>query len=133
MILEFIRGSIYGSFALARNVHPGGSDLGFTSSSLETTAMSVDIRLADTRDIPSLQTLIVASVRTLQASDYSLAQLELALQTVYGIDTQLISDGTYFAAEAQGGKIPFSIPLGTQLRFGHSLFIPIGHGAESEE
>jgi GNAT superfamily N-acetyltransferase len=85
-------------------VHPDGSDLGFTSSSLETTAMSVDIRLADTRDIPSLQTLIVASVRTLQASDYSPAQLELALQTVYGIDTQLISDGTYFAAEAQGAN-----------------------------
>ena len=29
-------------------------------------------------------------------------QLEKALQTVYGVDTQLISDGTYFAAEADG-------------------------------
>lgn len=61
--------------------------------------MSVNIRLAETRDVPALRALIEASVRILQAADYSPAQLELALQTVYGIDTQLISDGTYFAAE----------------------------------
>jgi GNAT superfamily N-acetyltransferase len=39
-------------------------------------------------------------VRGLQAGDYSAAQLEGALRTVYGVDTQLIADGTYFAAEA---------------------------------
>jgi GNAT superfamily N-acetyltransferase len=43
--------------------------------------------------------LIEASVRGLQARDYSPAQLEGALRTVYGVDTQLIADGTYFAAE----------------------------------
>jgi GNAT superfamily N-acetyltransferase len=43
--------------------------------------------------------LIEASVRGLQAGDYSAAQLENALRTVYGVDTQLISDGTYFVAE----------------------------------
>ena len=69
----------------------------------ETTIMSVNIRLAETRDIPTLRALIEASVRILQAADYSSAQLELALQTVYGIDTQLISDGTYFAAEEKAG------------------------------
>jgi N-acetylglutamate synthase-like GNAT family acetyltransferase len=62
--------------------------------------MTVHLRLAEMRDIPALQALIGDSVRILQASDYSPAQLELALQTVYGVDTQLISDGTYFAAEA---------------------------------
>jgi len=61
--------------------------------------MSVRIRLAETCDIPLLRELIEASVRGLQANDYSASQLEAALRTVYGVDTQLISDGTYFAAE----------------------------------
>ncbi|MGA9932803.1 MAG: GNAT family N-acetyltransferase [Terriglobales bacterium] len=62
--------------------------------------MTVRIRLAEARDIPLLRELIEASVRGLQARDYSPAQLESALRTVYGVDTQLIADGTYFAAEA---------------------------------
>ena len=57
------------------------------------------IRLAEPRDIPLLQELIAASVRGLQVADYSAKQLESALRTVYGVDTQLIADGTYFAAE----------------------------------
>jgi GNAT superfamily N-acetyltransferase len=61
--------------------------------------MKISIRLAETRDIPLLRELIEASVRGLQAGDYSAAQLEKALRTVYGVDTQLVSDGTYFAAE----------------------------------
>jgi len=61
--------------------------------------MNICIRLAEVRDIPSLRELIEASVRGLQAGDYSPEQLENALRTVYGVDTQLISDGTYFAAE----------------------------------
>jgi GNAT superfamily N-acetyltransferase len=61
--------------------------------------MATRIRLAEARDIPSLRELIAASVRGLQLGDYSSAQLESALRTVYGVDTQLISDGTYFAAE----------------------------------
>jgi GNAT superfamily N-acetyltransferase len=66
--------------------------------------MAIDIRLAEKRDIPALRALIEVSVRILQASDYSPVQLELALQTVYGIDTQLISDGTYFAAEEKSQR-----------------------------
>ncbi len=62
--------------------------------------MTIRIRLAEARDIPLLRELIEASVRGLQARDYSQAQLEGALRTVYGVDTQLIADGTYFAAEA---------------------------------
>ncbi len=62
--------------------------------------MTIRIRLAEARDIPLLRELIEASVRGLQARDYSPAQLEGALRTVYGVDTQLIADGTYFAAEA---------------------------------
>ncbi|MGB0109613.1 MAG: GNAT family N-acetyltransferase [Terriglobales bacterium] len=62
--------------------------------------MKISIRLAEAREIPSLRELIEASVRGLQAGDYSPEQLEGALRTVYGVDTQLISDGTYFVAEA---------------------------------
>lgn len=61
--------------------------------------MNIQIRLALDRDIPVLRELIRASVLGLQAGDYSPEQLERALHTVYGVDTQLIADGTYFAVE----------------------------------
>src|SRR5580704_16758547 len=61
--------------------------------------MTIRVRLAEARDIPGLRELIAASVRGLQMGDYSPAQLESALRTVYGVDTQLIADGTYFTAE----------------------------------
>ena len=38
-------------------------------------------------------------MRGLQAADYSPAQIEGALTSVYGVDSQLIADGTYFIAE----------------------------------
>jgi GNAT superfamily N-acetyltransferase len=61
--------------------------------------MTIRIRLAEAGDVPLLRQLIDASVQGLQAGDYSATQLERALRTVYGVDTQLILDGTYFAAE----------------------------------
>jgi GNAT superfamily N-acetyltransferase len=61
--------------------------------------MTTRIRQAVTADIPALRALIDASVRGLQAADYTPAQIESALATVYGVDTQLIADGTYFVAE----------------------------------
>jgi GNAT superfamily N-acetyltransferase len=39
-------------------------------------------------------------VRVLQHADYSPEQLEAALGTVYGVDSQLIADGTYYVVEA---------------------------------
>ena len=51
-------------------------------------------------DIPRLRQVIEASVRGLQAKDYTPAQIEGALTSVYGVDTQLIGDGTYFAVES---------------------------------
>ncbi len=55
---------------------------------------------------PILRELIDASVRGLQAQDYTPAQMEGALETVFGVDSQLIEDGTYFVAEAKviGGQ-----------------------------
>lgn len=50
-------------------------------------------------EIPALNALIEASVRQLQAGDYSPEQIEGALKTVFGVDTQLVADGTYLVAE----------------------------------
>jgi GNAT superfamily N-acetyltransferase len=61
------------------------------------------LRLATEEDISALDALIEASVRGLQASDYTQAQIEGALGTVLGLDSQLIRDGTYFLAEAVDG------------------------------
>ncbi|MEP7015641.1 MAG: GNAT family N-acetyltransferase [Verrucomicrobiota bacterium] len=57
------------------------------------------IRLASENDIPALEILIPLSVRGLQAATYSPAQMEAALGSVFGVDRQLITDGTYFAIE----------------------------------
>jgi predicted N-acetyltransferase YhbS len=61
--------------------------------------MNIHIRKATAADVPRLWELIEASVRGLQAEDYSPAQIEGALKSVYGVDSQLIADGTYFVAE----------------------------------
>lgn len=57
------------------------------------------LRLATEEDIPTLHSLIEESVRVLQAEDYTQAQIEGALGTVLGVDSQLIRDRTYFVAE----------------------------------
>lgn len=59
------------------------------------------IRIAREDDIPALHALIEASVRGLEAGDYNPAQIEGALGTVLGLDTQLIRDRTYFVVEAR--------------------------------
>ena len=63
----------------------------------------IRLRLAVPEDVPILRELIEASVRGLQAQDYSQAQIEGALKTVFGVDSQLMADGTYFVAEAEAG------------------------------
>jgi GNAT superfamily N-acetyltransferase len=55
-------------------------------------------------DVAGIRELIEASVRGLQAGDYSVAQIEGALATVFTVDSQLIADGTYFVAQAEGGE-----------------------------
>ncbi len=67
--------------------------------------MDLTIRIAKVADIPALNGLIEASVRALQASDYSPAQLDAALGSVFGVDRQLIADETYFVAEGDGRLI----------------------------
>jgi len=61
--------------------------------------LEIRIRLATPQDVPALHGLIEASVRRLQAGDYTPAQIEGALGTVLGLDTQLVADQTYFIAD----------------------------------
>jgi GNAT superfamily N-acetyltransferase len=61
---------------------------------------NIHLRLAVPEDVPVLRELIDASVRGLQTQDYTLDQIEGALKTVFGVDSQLIADGTYIVAEA---------------------------------
>lgn len=65
-------------------------------------AVQIVLRPAVDSDIPILTKLIDSSVRELQHKDYSQAQIDSALRTVYGVDSQLINDGTYFVAEVVG-------------------------------
>jgi GNAT superfamily N-acetyltransferase len=64
--------------------------------------MTLTLRTAVPEDIPALTELIAVSVRVLQAPDYTVSQREGALASVYGVDTQLIADQTYFVAEVDG-------------------------------
>ena len=61
--------------------------------------MDTQIRLASLEDIAALECLIPESARALQANYYTPEQIEGALGTVFGVDSQLIQDGTYFIAE----------------------------------
>lgn len=62
--------------------------------------MNVEIRLATIEDIPALEELIRDSVRGLSTAYYSAEQIESALVHIFGVDTQLILDQTYFIATA---------------------------------
>ena len=57
------------------------------------------LRPATRADVPALQALVAESVRGLSEGYYSPAQVEHALVHVFGVDTQLVDDGTYYLIE----------------------------------
>lgn len=67
--------------------------------------MPITIRQAALDDVPALEHLVIESVRGLQKDDYTPQQIEGALGTVFGVDKQLIRDGTYFVAEEAGAIV----------------------------
>ena len=60
------------------------------------------LRKATDADIPALNALIARSARGLSRGDYRPQQIEGALRGAFGVDSQLLADGTYFAAEDAG-------------------------------
>ena len=61
--------------------------------------MPITTRPATFEDIPRLNELIALSVRGLSTDYYTPSQIESAIKYVFGVDTQLIVDGTYFVAQ----------------------------------
>jgi N-acetylglutamate synthase-like GNAT family acetyltransferase len=60
------------------------------------------IRKATIDERDTIQQLIAESARKLSREHYSDAQIEAAIATVFGVDTSLIEDGTYFVVESDG-------------------------------
>lgn len=67
--------------------------------------MQISLRKAQLEHVAYLNTMIPRSVRALSAGFYPAAQIEGAIAEIFGIDTQLIEDGTYFIAEAEGSLV----------------------------
>lgn len=67
--------------------------------------MNYKIRKATLDDRQAIEQLINNSARGLSLSDYSELQIEAALESVFGVDTDLILDDTYFVAESDGKLI----------------------------
>ncbi|HEV7705614.1 MAG TPA: GNAT family N-acetyltransferase [Gemmatimonadaceae bacterium] len=61
------------------------------------------VRVATLADVPSLQSLIAASVRALSATYYTAAQIDASIAKVFGVDTQLIADATYYVIDSPSG------------------------------
>src|SRR5260370_10987233 len=67
--------------------------------------MDYTLRKATLADRAAITQLIKDSARSLSRDDYSDAQIEGAIATVFGVDTNLIIDETYFVAESAGALI----------------------------
>lgn len=62
----------------------------------------IDVRVATRADIPALSALIADSARQLSRGFYTEAEAESAIRFVFGVDTSLVDDGTYFVATLGG-------------------------------
>ncbi len=60
------------------------------------------IRKATMEEREPIQKLIAESARHLSRAHYNDEQIETAIATVFGVDTDLIEDGTYFVVEIDG-------------------------------
>jgi len=62
--------------------------------------MDYSLRVATLDDKPTIARLIEESARALSREDYTDAQIEAAIASVFGVDSELIADRTYFVVEA---------------------------------
>ena len=76
------------------------------------------VRAATMADVPALQELIGLSVRGLSAGHYSVVQIDAAMNEVFGVDTQLIADGTYYVIDSSAGPIAAGGWSGRRTLFG---------------
>ena len=69
------------------------------------TLEGLEVRPASRPEVPALEALIRASVVGLAGADYSPRQLDSALRHLFGVDTRLIDDGTYFVVLEAGRPV----------------------------
>ena len=62
----------------------------------------IKIRLANNSDLNILNELITLSARELSRDVYSEQEIEGAIQYIFGVDTELVDDKTYFVIEKDG-------------------------------
>jgi len=67
--------------------------------------MDYILRKATLADRAAIRQLIIESARSLSREHYSEQQIEATIATVFGVDTNLIDDSTYFVAESDGKLI----------------------------
>ena len=60
------------------------------------------VRAATPGEIPALDALIAASARALGRGFYDDTQTEAAIAHVFGVDSELVGDGSYLVVEADG-------------------------------
>jgi len=63
------------------------------------------IRQATLDEREAITQLIAESARHLSREHYSDRQIDAAIATVFGVDTDLIDDGTYFVVEISGALV----------------------------
>lgn len=66
------------------------------------TLAPITIRPARADEIPVLEALIERSARGLSRSDYDEAEIEALIAHIFGIDSEVVADGTYLVAEIDG-------------------------------
>jgi GNAT superfamily N-acetyltransferase len=64
--------------------------------------VAIVLRKALFPDIPQIEALIARSARGLSQDEYRPSQIEGALRAAFGVDTQLLTDQTYFVVEEDG-------------------------------
>jgi GNAT superfamily N-acetyltransferase len=67
--------------------------------------VDVQMRKATMADVPVLAALIASSARALATNDYSSEQIEAALRGAWGVDTEIICDGTYYIGVARDDAV----------------------------
>lgn len=82
------------------------------------------IRPARMDEIPQLNAFIAHSTRVLQAPYYTEKQLEGAIGTVFGADSQLILDQTYYVVENEGQMVACGGWSGRKTLFGSDNAAP---------
>ena len=67
--------------------------------------MTFIIRPAQPSDIPTLNELIVQSAQELSQGFMPEAEIKASIDHIYGVDSELVADGTYFLVEKEGKPV----------------------------